>query len=111
MSTVEDIERAIEHLNPQDVTRLTAWLLKRDNGDQKVEEDSAAGRVLDSELSRTVLELSLEDRLELARRLVESAIQPAHVTEAVKEGIGRIEDVAAGRIVGLTERQYRGVVR
>ena len=47
MSTVEEIERAIEQLPPQDVTRLAGWLLKRDNDawDKQMAEDSAAGRL------------------------------------------------------------------
>ena len=52
-----------------------------------------------------------EDRLELAGRLVESVVQPSSLTEAVKEGIRRIEDVATGRVQGLTEEQYRAVLR
>jgi hypothetical protein len=64
-----------------------------------------------NKLSRSALELPLEDRLELARRLVESVVQPATLTEAVKKGIRRIEDVATGRVAGLTEKQYRAAVR
>jgi hypothetical protein len=64
-----------------------------------------------NKLSRSALELPLEDRLELARRLVESVIQPATLTKAVKKGIRRIEDVATGRVAGLTEKQYRAAVR
>lgn len=47
MSTVEEIERAIEQLPPQDVTKLTAWLLKRDNEewDRQRNKDAAAGRL------------------------------------------------------------------
>ena len=64
-----------------------------------------------NKLSRSALELPLEDRLELARRLVESVVQPATLTEAVKKGIRRIEDVVTGRVAGLTEKQYRAAVR
>jgi putative addiction module component (TIGR02574 family) len=67
--------------------------------------------MLSTELSRTVLGLPPEDRLELARRLVESVVEPATLTEAVKEGIRRIEDVATGRVAGLTEEQYRAALR
>ena len=67
--------------------------------------------MITTELSRSVLELPLEDRLELARRLVESVVKPAALTDAVKEGIRRIEDVATGRVTALTEEQYRSVVR
>jgi len=67
--------------------------------------------MLSTELSRTALGLPPEDRLELARRLVESVVEPESLTEAVKEGIRRIEDVAAGRVAGLTEEQYRAALR
>ncbi len=66
--------------------------------------------MLIAEISRNALELPLEERLELARRLVESVVQPAPLTDAVKDGIRRIEDVAAGRITGLTEEEYRAAV-
>jgi len=67
--------------------------------------------MLNVELSRTALEMSPEDRLELARRLVESVVEPAALTEAFKNGIRRIEDVATGRTVGLTEEQYHAALR
>ena len=66
--------------------------------------------MLIAEISRNAVELPLEERLELARRLVESVVQPAPLTDAVKDGIRRIEDVAAGRITGLTEEEYRAAV-
>ena len=61
--------------------------------------------MLSSDLARTALELPPEDRLELARRLVESVVVPLPLNEAVKEGIRRIEDIATGRVDGLTEEQ------
>jgi len=64
-----------------------------------------------ADLSRAALELPPDERLELARRLVESVIEPASLKEAVGEGIRRIEDIAAGRVQGLTEEQYRAALR
>lgn len=66
--------------------------------------------MLTSDLSRVALELPPEERLELARRLVESVVEPAPLNEAVIEGIRRIEDIASGRIEGLTEEQYRAAL-
>ena len=63
-----------------------------------------------ADLSRAALELPPDERLELARRLVESVIEPASLQEAVAEGIRRIEDVATGRVQGLTEEQYRAAL-
>jgi putative addiction module component (TIGR02574 family) len=67
--------------------------------------------MLSSDLSRIALELSPEDRLELARRLVESVVLPLPLNEAVAEGIRRIEDIATGRVEGLTEEQYRAAMQ
>lgn len=63
-----------------------------------------------TELSLAALELSPDERLELARRLVESVIEPASVKEAVAEGVRRIEDIASGRVQGLTQEQYRAAL-
>ena len=66
--------------------------------------------MLSAEVTRTVLELPPEERLELARRLVESVAAPAELEPAVKDGIRRIEDVAAGRVKGLSEKEYRAAL-
>ena len=63
-----------------------------------------------ADVSKAALELPPEERLELARRLVESVVAPEPLTDALKEGIRRIEDVATGRIAGLTEEQYRAAL-
>lgn len=63
------------------------------------------------EISSAALELPPEERLELARHLVESVGEPASLNEAVAEGIRRIEDVAAGRVEGLSEEKYRAALR
>jgi putative addiction module component (TIGR02574 family) len=60
-----------------------------------------------ADLTKAVLELPPDERLELARRLVESVVAPEPLSEAMLEGIRRIEDVASGRIEGLSEEQYR----
>ena len=67
--------------------------------------------MLSADLTQTVLDLPAEDRLELARRLVESVVWPATLNTAVAEGIRRIEDVATGRTPGLTEEQLRAALQ
>ncbi len=52
------------------------------------------------------LELPPEERLDLARRLIESIVAPASLNETIAEGIRRIEDLATGRIRGLTEEEF-----
>ena len=64
-----------------------------------------------SDLTEQVLNLPAEDRLELARKLVESVVAPSILNDAVADGIRRIEDVATGRTPGLTEEQFRAALR
>jgi hypothetical protein len=47
MSTVIEIERAIEKLPAQDLTRLAKWILDRDNDqwDRQMDTDAAAGKL------------------------------------------------------------------
>ena len=52
-------------------------------------------------------DLPPEERLELARRLVESVITPASLEGAVEQGIRRLEDVLTGKVKGLTEAEFR----
>ena len=56
-------------------------------------------------------ELPPEERLDLARRLIESVVLPASVNQAVLEGVRRIEDLATGRIKGLTEDEFRAALK
>ena len=56
-----------------------------------------------ADIAKSALDLPAEDRLELARRLVESVVTPVALSEVVAAGIRRIEDVATGRAAGLTE--------
>ncbi len=67
--------------------------------------------MISADLSRMVLELPPDERLELARRLVESVLGPATLSEALKEGIRRVEDIAMGRVQGLTEEEYRAALK
>jgi uncharacterized tellurite resistance protein B-like protein len=62
-----------------------------------------------TDLARLALELPPEERLDLARRLVESVVAPASLNEAITKGIHRIEDVLTGRVQGLTEEAYRAL--
>jgi putative addiction module component (TIGR02574 family) len=66
--------------------------------------------MVSTELSQMVFELPPEERLELARRLVESVVAPDSLSDAIQKGIRRIEDVATGRVKGLTEEEYRAAL-
>jgi putative addiction module component (TIGR02574 family) len=67
--------------------------------------------MISADLTKTAFDLPPDERLELARRLVESVVAPDSLTEALTEGIRRIEDVATGRVKGLTEDEYRAALR
>ena len=67
--------------------------------------------MVSADLAKIAFELPPEERLELARRLVESVVSPEPLTEALTEGIRRIENVATGRVKGLTEEQYRAALK
>ena len=64
-----------------------------------------------ADFSTAALELPADERLELARRLVESVVTPASLNKAVADGIRRIEDIATGRVKGLTEEQFRAALQ
>jgi len=64
-----------------------------------------------AELARIALELPPEERLDLARLLVESVVAPAVLNQAITEGIRRIEDLATGRVQGLTEDEFRAALK
>jgi putative addiction module component (TIGR02574 family) len=67
--------------------------------------------MISADLTKTAFDLPPDERLELARRLVESVVAPDSLTEALTEGIRRIEDVATGRVKGLTEDEYRAALQ
>jgi putative addiction module component (TIGR02574 family) len=64
-----------------------------------------------AEIAKLALDLPPEERLELARRLVESVVTPATLNDAVAEGIRRIEDIALGRVKGLSEAEFRAALK
>lgn len=63
-----------------------------------------------SEITSIAFELSPEERLELARRLVESVVTPASLDDIVKQGIRRAEDVLTGKVKGLSEAEFRATL-
>jgi hypothetical protein len=54
-------------------------------------------------------ELPPQERLELARQLVESVITPHSLDAAVSHGIQRIEEVLTDKTKGLNESEFRGL--
>lgn len=66
--------------------------------------------MITADLTTIALELPPEERLELARRLGESVVAPESLNEEIADGIRRIEEVATGRVPGLTEAEYRAAL-
>jgi hypothetical protein len=60
-----------------------------------------------AEVLKAAFELSAEERLDLARRLVESVVAPTSLNETIAQGVQRIEDIATGRVKGLNEDEFR----
>jgi hypothetical protein len=63
-----------------------------------------------AEVTSMAFELPPEERLELARRLVESVITPASLDAAVDQGIRRIEAILSGEIQGVNEAEFRAAL-
>jgi hypothetical protein len=63
-----------------------------------------------NEITESVLALPEADRLQLARRIVESVATDRRVDELLSEGVRRIEEVVTGQVRGLSEEEYRAIV-
>jgi hypothetical protein len=59
------------------------------------------------ELAEAVMGLSENDRLELARRIVESVIGEQQSAGEVARAVQGIEDVLTGKVRGLTEAEFQ----
>jgi hypothetical protein len=66
--------------------------------------------MIPNQLTESVLALPESDRLELARRIVESVTTERRVGELVAEGVRRIEDVVTAKTSGMSEEDYRRAV-
>jgi hypothetical protein len=62
------------------------------------------------QINEAVLALPEGDRLELARRIVESIATERRVAELASDGVRRIEEVVTGEVRGLSEEEYRQVI-
>ena len=66
--------------------------------------------MIPNQITESVLALPESDRLELARRIVESVATERRVAELVSDGVRRIEEVVTGRVRGLSEEEYRKAI-
>lgn len=63
------------------------------------------------ELADAVMELPEKERLELARRIVAGVAAEQEAARAIREAVKGIEDVATGRVRGLTEAEFRDALQ
>jgi hypothetical protein len=59
------------------------------------------------EIAEAVMGLSEKDRLELARRIVDSVIAEKQSASEVARAVQGIEDVLTGKVRGLSEAEFR----
>ena len=62
-------------------------------------------------LTQSALALPEGERLELARQLIESVHVEDEVAKRIGEGVRRIEDIANGRVTGLTAEQFQAALQ
>jgi hypothetical protein len=63
------------------------------------------------EIADAVMELPEKERLELARRIVDSVAAEREVSKKVAEAIQGIEDIATGKLAGLSEIEFRNALK
>lgn len=64
-----------------------------------------------TQLTQSALSLPETERLELARKIVESLAAERENAGLIREGVRRVEDVVSGKTAGLTEEQFRQALR
>jgi len=63
--------------------------------------------MLTSAVTQQAFELPTTESQDLARRIMESVITPDSLSDKVKEGMQRIDDVASGKVEGYSEEEFR----
>ena len=67
--------------------------------------------MIPTQISESALALPDQDRLTLARMLIESVASERHVVELIDQGVRRMEDVILGRVAPLSEAEFRAALR
>jgi hypothetical protein len=63
------------------------------------------------EIADAVMALPEKERLELARRIVASIDLEKKVSARIADAVRGIEDVVTGKVVGLTEVEFRDALK
>lgn len=67
--------------------------------------------MIPTQVSESALSLPEQDRLALARLLIESVSSERRVVELIEQGVQRMEDVVLGRVVPLSEEEFRAALQ
>ncbi len=59
-----------------------------------------------AELEKAILQLPAAERLRLAHLLIDSLGDLPNEADAIEEGIRRMEDLASGKVKGLTAEEF-----
>jgi predicted transcriptional regulator len=81
MTTVEDIEKAVEQLSPDKLAKFRAWFerFEAERFDDKIEQDAVAGKL---------------------DKLADAGLRQYHATHAELDGVNRgLRDAAEGKFV------------
>jgi hypothetical protein len=63
------------------------------------------------EIAEAVMALPEKERLELARRIVASVEAEGEVFRRIAEAVPGIEDIASGKVAGLSEAEFRNALK
>jgi len=63
------------------------------------------------EIAEAVMALPERERLELARRIVASVASDEEVSTRIAEAVCGIEDIVTGKVVGLSESEFRDALK
>lgn len=63
------------------------------------------------EITVAVMELSPQDRLQLARRIVDSVVADEAAADKIAEAVRGIEDILTGKVQGLNEAEFQAALK
>lgn len=63
------------------------------------------------DIAQAVMELPEKERLELARRIVNSLVVEEELSGKIAQAVGGIEDIVTGKVAGLTEVEFRNALK
>jgi hypothetical protein len=68
-------------------------------------------RMTTEDIAQAVMDLPEKERLELARRIVNSLVMEEEISTKIEQAVGGIEDIVTGKLAGLTEAEFRSALK